>query len=375
MQDFKSAFESILAQYRVNNPFKTLVENKCALGKKPLVLYGAGIFCKTIVDFCYEYDIKINAICDSYKRGTYGDTGLEIISPTQLTEEFQSANIVICSQRFDFADEIRKQLISLGFSETQIFLPTMERISFIHPKEFMRHYLEGYEWAYNFFSDSISKRLLLDRIRMYFIGTKLVKTSEVPHYFDPEIIKLHSNEVFVDGGAFTGDTVEEFVRQANMGHVGGYRHIYSFEPDNEAYKKAMKNLEHLNGIDLVKKGLWCSDTSLEFFSDGGDGSSTFVNGVRTITVPVVSLDSFFQSKPEEELPTYIKMDVEGAEKEALLGAKNIIGKKHPKLAISAYHKPEDIYELPRIIYEMDSSYRFTLRQCEDGIYETLLYAV
>jgi hypothetical protein len=69
------------------------------------------------------------------------------------------------------------------------------------------------------------------------------------------------------------------------------------------------------------------------------------------------------------------MDIEGAEKEAIIGAKNIIKQNHPKLAICVYHKPEDIYQLPQLIYEIDSSYKFTLQQYEDGVYDTVLYAV
>jgi hypothetical protein len=69
------------------------------------------------------------------------------------------------------------------------------------------------------------------------------------------------------------------------------------------------------------------------------------------------------------------MDIEGAEKEAIIGAKNIIKQNHPKLAICVYHKPEDIYQLPQLIYEIDSSYKFTLQQHEDGVYDTVLYAV
>ncbi len=77
----------------------------------------------------------------------------------------------------------------------------------------------------------------------------------------------------------------------------------------------------------------------------------------------------------EEWPTLIKMDIEGAEKEALLGAEKIIKEKKPKLIICAYHKPEDIYELPRTIMEMRNDYKFTLWQIGESFWDIILYAV
>ncbi|WP_144678204.1 FkbM family methyltransferase [Desulfitobacterium sp. LBE] len=373
MNSFKQKFEEIKAQYNKHNPFNAIVEKKELFSQKPLILYGYGVYSSTIISLCNELGIEIDAICDSYKTGIYGDMGMEIISPERLKNEFRGANIIISSNMF--SDEIKKSLLSLGFSDTQIYLPTISKVSFVHPQEFINEHLEGYEWAYHFFTDDNSKKVLLDRIRMYFTGIELVRTSAGPEYFDPEIIKLHSNEVFIDGGCYIGDTVQEFTRQLRIKNTGGHKHIYSFEPDIEAYNKALNNLGEIENIDLFCKGLWSCDTELKFYSDGGNGSSTFANRVNTISVPVISLDSFLGDKPHGELPTFIKMDIEGAEKEALMGAQKIIREKHPKLAICAYHKPEDIYELPKLIYDIDPTYKFYLHQCENGIYGTILYAI
>lgn len=87
---------------------------------------------------------------------------------------------------------------------------------------------------------------------------------------------------------------------------------------------------------------------------------------------MTALDMFFQ---EREAPTFIKMDIEGAEKEALIGAEQIIRCHKPKLAICVYHKPEDIYVLPELINSFREDYRFYLRHYSNTIYETVLYAV
>lgn len=158
-----------------------------------------------------------------------------------------------------------------------------------------------------------------------------------------------------------------------------YRYIYSFEPDVQNYKRAVENLSHYNNIDMVPYGLWSRKTELKFTSiQGGDyiGSQIEQNeNTSSTVVPVTSLDLFFSDKPQDEWPTIIKMDIEGAEKEALVGAANIIKAKKPQLIICAYHKPEDIYELPQTILKIRGDYQFTLWQIGESFWDMILYAV
>lgn len=82
-----------------------------------------------------------------------------------------------------------------------------------------------------------------------------------------------------------------------------------------------------------------------------------------------------QNRFGEEKVTFIKMDVEGAELEALKGARKTIMKHHPRLAISIYHKPEDIWEIPAYILSLSEDYRFYIRHYQFSKNETILYAV
>ena len=77
---------------------------------------------------------------------------------------------------------------------------------------------------------------------------------------------------------------------------------------------------------------------------------------------------------KDERVTFIKMDIEGAELKSLMGARNTIIKNHPRLAICAYHKPEDLYELPGYILSLVPEYKFLLRHYCTSQYETVLYA-
>lgn len=94
-------------------------------------------------------------------------------------------------------------------------------------------------------------------------------------------------------------------------------------------------------------------------------------GYGAETVEVTSLDTELEGKEV----TFIKMDIEGAELEALIGAESLIKKNRPKLAISIYHKMEDIIEIPQIILEYYPDYRLYLRHYSIITTETILYAI
>jgi FkbM family methyltransferase len=371
LKSFQEEWVKIESEYlnRGKHPLETIL--KRASAEHLLVLYGCGAFGSAIMARCLSKGIQVEAICDSYKTGTFENSKLEIISPEDLKNKYPNALVLVST--IQYSGEITKKLQSLGFEKIQIILPTAWSelfVQYISISDFEVRHLAGYEWAYSFFDDDISKGIVLDRIRVYLLGQALAKTSTGQQYFELGIINLSENEVFVDGGCFTGDTAESFVLQTN----GKYVHIYSFEPDSATYETAIRNLAKYENVDVIPKGLWSAETELKFYSDGGtSGSSRFADS-GSMSLPVTSLDTFFAGKSDDELPTFIKMDIEGSEKEALLGAEAVIKKKRPKLAVCVYHKPEDVYELTQLIHSFDLGYQFTLRQHMDGVWDTILYA-
>jgi len=196
------------------------------------------------------------------------------------------------------------------------------------------------------------------------------------------LLTLGEREIFVDGGAQKGESAIEFIEKVKSAG-GGYAHVYSFEPGSDNFKEAVKNTSRYPNVTVIQKGLWNIESELTFFDKEDTLGSSFVivpdklekSGNLIQNVPVTSLDMFFSGIPESNWPTFIKMDIEGAEQEALMGAANIIRSAKPKLAICAYHKPEDIYVLPKIITRIHGDYRFGLRHYQNGPYETVLYAV
>ena len=187
-------------------------------------------------------------------------------------------------------------------------------------------------------------------------------------YFEPGIVTPEKGEVFVDGGAYDGATTRRFASWCN----DEYNKIYAFEPDGHNYRGFKESLEKKNIHDLVflNAGLWDREDTL--FSDApGTQWSRISESDGTERVDVTSIDHTLGG----EKATFIKLDVEGAEYRALSGAENTIRTYHPRLAISIYHKPEDIFTLPELILSFSDDYRLYLRHYQMSRFETILYAV
>lgn len=330
----------------------------------PLVLYGAGDLGARTAKWLVRCGIHPDCFCDRSKTGIHRDTSLPIVSPKDLLPHYKGANILICS--IAHAHEIRQNLLLSGISEDCIYFVENLPIRAMTVEDFLP-YVDGYEWAYQFFADDMSKAIICSRVEGYLLSAPLRPSQGVEYFDDSAGIALGSEEVFVDGGMFDGDTAMAFVHQTK----GKFRHYYGFEIDDANYGKAAQNLAGIERMTLVQKGLWRSEMEHHYhtnllasskLSESGDG-----------IIQVTSLDKFFADTPDQ--PTLIKMDIEGAEKEALLGAENVIKSVRPKLAICAYHKPEDIYCLPQLLESYEVGYRFALRHYSDNLLDTVLYAV
>jgi len=375
MNNFDEAFaeiESQVPQNKVVNFFADIAK----IPHRPLVLYGAGGMCEFAMFTCSLMGISVDHVCDSKATGIYTykkSSSYEIISPVQLIRDHSDAYVSITTWTYE--KEIMKFLTKSGFPSNQIYY--FRSPSQLTLETFRTQYLDDYRWAYKFFADSNSKQKILDRIKHYFWGVPVPLNSlYVDGYFAYPGICLTDNEVYIDGGAYTGDTVEEFLNAVK----GNYSHIYSFEPDPKNYETLCVNLSQYDHIDVIQYGLWSVKTQLNLRVTGGaehvgSGLTLYESQRDTITVPVTSLDAFFEDKPERSWPTLIKMDVEGAEKEALIGGTEIIRNKKPQMVICVYHKPEDIYELPQTILNIRNDYKLSLWQIGESFWDLIMYAV
>lgn len=183
-------------------------------------------------------------------------------------------------------------------------------------------------------------------------------------YFDAELVEFDGKDVFVDLGGYDGDTAEKFIQYSG----GAYAKIYIFEPDKNLLRRAAGRLQAYKAVEFVSAGAYSRDGDLRFSASGRTNGA--ISDVGELVIPIRKLDSAIN-----EAPTLIKMDIEGAETEALLGAANLLRAVRPKLAIAAYHDAPDLWRLVDVVREINPSYRFYLRHYSETGLESVIYAV
>lgn len=180
-------------------------------------------------------------------------------------------------------------------------------------------------------------------------------------------------EVYADLGAYTGDTLEKFL----FAHNGAFEKIYAFEPGRVQYNALVKRLDRLEvEWALDRKNIECimgacgEKRCVSYMQEMGNFTSMQIAREGIEKVETYSLDDFFG---ELGYVSSIKADIEGSEYDMLLGAKNIIKRCRPKMALSVYHKPDDLLRMYYLISQWNLDYKFALRHHSTLMMETTLY--
>lgn len=222
------------------------------------------------------------------------------------------------------------------------------------------------------YEDEVCDNLQQHGIRDYRNYRELIRSDfGREQYFDLPQMNLSTCESFVDAGCYNGADTVAFLRHCPDGTV------YAFEPNPSQYAICKKNLARISNTRLYPYGIYNRTTILNFEQHNKDNPTRSdgngkISGLGNIKIEAVALDDVLKN----EQISFIKMDIEGAELAALHGCKQIIEAQKPKLAISVYHKPEDIFEIPDYILTLNSNYQLYLRHyCAFSAYETVLYAV
>lgn len=361
------------------------------------VIYSAGVVGQSVCASLYKkLGVKVKYVVDRNEKLWGQKLGeARIISPSEARKKFVNEPIFVASVIYE--TEIVKLLKKSGF--TKIY--PMSYLNYLNPELFdYRDYNAKYfalfargaknkiNIIYDLLADKKSKSIFNSiisfRLKHYY-GVKMdTITSNQDQYFEKNIVKLSNDEIFVDGGAYDGDTIRKIIDNPNWKTWK----IYAFEPDPKNFMQLTKTIRHTGvNVKAIRAGLWKNLDTLKFFGLGspesGIGSdieftswSGSINpselNAKVVDLPVVSLDTYFR---DIEIPTYIKMDIEGAEKEALIGAKKLIRKYKPKLAICIYHKPSDLWELPTLIKKLNPNYKLYIRHYSREVCETVCYAI
>lgn len=235
----------------------------------------------------------------------------------------------------------------------------------------LKEHREDFIWLYNQLGDWRSRLVLVNMLYNWvtFDLDYIIRMKEAnfTDYFDLDLVRCDEDEVLVDLGAWTGDSALNYIQT-----YGRYKKIYCYEIDGSSMETMKKNLAGYSDIEFRNKGVG-NENSIGYIEGSLDSSCRKLTDYDTgETIELVKLDDDINEKI-----TLIKMDIEGAEQDALLGAARHIREEKPKLLISVYHNNEDIWKIPRMITDMAADYQFYLRSNggQWGPAEILLLAV
>lgn len=255
-------------------------------------------------------------------------------------------------------EEQRQDILELPsicpFMQKQIDYTKGDFSLIIQHVEVLTEQIEKFRWLYERLEDYRSKAVFVGILRYWcnFDRNKLFALNEsiFSEYFDLDIYTCDKDAVLVDLGAFIGDSILGFVKNYKE-----FKKIYAYEITPAIYNKLVDLVADYENIYPINKGVSSASGNM-YIHTHGLGAANKLSDDGEIKVEVVTLDEDIK-----EPISVIKMDIEGAEKDALRGAKRHIIDEKPVLAISAYHFPEDLVAIPELILSMRDDYKFYLR--------------
>lgn len=347
---------------------------------RPLVLHGSGGFGRELLHALRDAGRGPVAFSDN-NRALWGSSidGLPVFAPDEAVKRYGETcafAVSIWSPGAGFA-AIRSQLQNLG---AQIVVPgtlllwqyresLLPHFMFAPPEFVIEHADEimtaasaiGSAESLEYYTGQIAWRLTMDY-------DQLLPPVSGPQYFPDGVIVPRGDWTFVDCGAFDGDTIQSFLDATG----GEFDSIYAFEPEPSTFERLESYRASLPPdvaarIHTMNAALSDSIGMLRFDGRGAEDSRATETGA--VEVACLKLDDVVAEA------SYIKMDIEGAEAAAMKGGARLIAEHRPALAISLYHKPEDIFVLPNLARSLNAGYRLECRPHQaDGV-DFVLYAL
>jgi FkbM family methyltransferase len=354
-----------------NNTLITALEELKQSDKK-LVLWGGAACAKKSYSFLKNNDIIVDAIAVSkkYHKPNSKIEHMNVVVLEDYVKENPDCNIFVAFAGYkeELAENI-KEYIHKFYCIDMIGVLALGEYYMIDDTYLSAHG-NDLEWLKNELSDDKSKKAFDDFIHQKSTGV-YEKDYTDNQYFDNEIIRFDESEIFVDCGAYTGDTVQSFITNAVHTCGGGEQSVYAFEPDEANYLQLLKMKNKIPNLHCINKGVWNCSGILKFSKNENMSASSAITDDGEVEIEVSTIDEVVG----DEKVTFIKMDIEGAELNALKGAEKTILAHKPKLAICIYHKPEDLYEIPRYIKSLVPEYKLYCRNHSPHGIECVLYAI
>lgn len=325
-----------------------------------IVIWGTGAYGKWLLSFLTLLGInkKVCCFCDSFHDDSNLDyiENIPVFSPSKSASLFHSATFIIAS---DYYEEILNSISKSPYSDIDTFVldhdnKMLEKqlIYYTNPPDPIRVVGFNYTWFHVYdeadkskklkkmldytdanLADQESRDIIHNRCKTFLTGDlSYIDKNEINShsYFSQDFYPISSDEVLFDCGAFTGDTIEDFVTFTNK----KYKKIVAFEPDEKNVKRLNAFINNkIENVVVIQKATGDKNGKVAFLNNGNMFSKTVdvKDSSDELSVDIVRLDNYIDYHP-----TLIKMDIEGAELDSLIGATQIIKTLKPKLAICIY---------------------------------------
>jgi FkbM family methyltransferase len=349
----------------------------------PLVLFGAGRLGRRTLAAMRAVGRPVLAFADN-DSSLWGESvdGVVVLSPVEAVRQHgKSALFVVTVWRAEGGHryvDTRDGLKALGCRRIVSFEPLfwtyaaalLPHITVDLPSLVLAD-RENVRRAFSLFADERSQREFAGQLRWRLLGDHdaLLEPVAGDQYLPDDVLALRQGEVFVDSGAYDGDTIRTVLRRCPR-----FRRIHAFEPDPGSYAalEALRDaLPAETGARITLHQMATADHScLAHFAANGDPASALQESGR-LRVQCGLLDEVLSG----ESVSFIKMDVEGAEAATLRGSRALIERCRPVLAVAAYHAQSDLWRLPLLLSSLSSDYLLHLRPHQSEGFELVCYGV
>lgn len=345
---------------------------------KTIYLYGAGSFGKETYSFLKENGIDIRGFLDLRAeeiKECCGKPVYDLNNPVLTKQKEEAVVLFSIVMDKDVRKKVMEEIRESGFGyieEAQFYRSIQIGPDDLKPGEDLAQYYRNrrhkIQEAYRMLEDEKSRAVYRANIKAHF----LKDYSECPQweepmeeqYFPSDIKSISGYNRFIDCGGYIGDTVEKLLNKKKEVQA-----VAVFEPD-------INNFRHLAALcQKQRETILCfpcavaDKTGFQYFSKAAGSGSISEDGESTVLS--ISLDEALINF----MPAFIKMDIEGAEVKALWGAKKVIVKNRPDLAVCVYHHINHLWDILLLLDAWDLRYRFYLRSYNSYTMETVLYVV
>ena len=344
-----------------------------------IYIYGTGSFGRGTLELCHQLGLKVEGFVDHVPNSQ--SSLKNFINIDDLPQKKNLTIILGVCNLFGDLKKICHQILSKNPLANILTPVQFAKMCVANGFELDNYWLTG-ETGYlssnnqaiedlkNLLGDQQS-RDLVDQIVRYRISG-FVEDIPTPERLDdqylPSELPTPPNSLsMLELGSYKGEDLKRFISRSKE-----IKFAFCLEPDFENYHELVLQVKELNVSNVfpLPIGAWEVTSQLKFASNGQTGAQ--INEFAENSILVMKLDDLVGSS----LINYIKMDIEGAEIQAIEGLKKTIYTQTPHLAISVYHKPADLWEIPFKINQITpNAYSFFLRVYGHQTFDTVLYCV